>query len=66
MDVIITSLTDNYVVYTETLSDFNSTVANIKHKYTHSAKLIKGHAGKITPLTLDFGKGTFTITGKEP
>jgi hypothetical protein len=60
----ITSVTEDYVVYTEDLNDFNSTVVNSKHKYTHTGKLIKGKMGKITSLTLDFRKGTFAITGK--
>ena len=62
--VTITSVSDGYVAYTEDLNDFNSTVVNSKHKYTHSAKLTKGEAGKITSLTLDFRKGTFAITSK--
>jgi hypothetical protein len=62
--VEITSITDSYVVHTETLTDFNSAVVNSKHKYTHSAKLIKGREGAIASLTLDFAKGKFAITAK--
>ena len=62
--VTITSTTDDEVIYTETLSDFNPTVVNSKHKYTHTAKTVKGQPGKITSLTLDFRKGTFAVTAK--
>jgi len=64
--VAITSVTDGYLVYSEDLNDFNATDVNNSHKYTHKAKLIKGKAGKITSLTLDFHKipGTFAITAK--
>jgi hypothetical protein len=62
--VKITSVTDDYLVYSEYLNDFSATTVNKKHKYTHSAKLTKGQAGKITSLTLDFGKGTFAVAGK--
>jgi hypothetical protein len=62
--VTITSTTDDYVAYTETLNDFNPTVVNSKHKYTHTAKTIKDEAGKITSLTLDFRKGTYAIAAK--
>ena len=62
--VAITSTTDDYLVYPETLSDFDATVVNSKHKYTHAGKLIKGQKGKITSLTLDFRKGTFAIAAK--
>jgi hypothetical protein len=62
--VTITSTTDGEVIYTETLSDFSPTVVNSKHKYTHTGKLVKGHAGKITSMTLDFRKGTFAIAAK--
>jgi hypothetical protein len=57
--VTITSTTDDYVVYTETLTDFDATAVKSKHKYTH-----KGQAGKITSVTLDFRKGTFAIAAK--
>ncbi len=59
VEVTITSTTDGEVIYTETLSDFNPTVVNSKHKYTH-----KGQAGKITSMTLDFRKGAFAIAAK--
>jgi hypothetical protein len=62
--VTITSTNDDYVAYTETLSDFSAKVVNSKHKYTHTAKTIKDEAGKITSLTLDFRKGTFAIAAK--
>jgi hypothetical protein len=62
--VAITSMTDDYVVYTKTLSDFNATTVNKKHKYTHTGKLIKGQEGTITSLTLDFAKGKFALTAK--
>jgi hypothetical protein len=62
--VAITSTTDDYLAFTETLTDFNATVVNAKGKYTHSAKVIKGQAGKITSMKLDFRKGTFSITAK--
>jgi hypothetical protein len=64
VDVAITSVTDSNVSYTETLSDFNSTVANSKHKYTHTGKIVKGLEGKITSLTLDFRQGKFAIAAK--
>ena len=62
--VTITSTNDDYVAYTETLSDFSAKVVNSKHKYTHTAKTIKDEAGKITSLTLDFRKGTYAIAAK--
>jgi hypothetical protein len=62
--VTVTSTTDGEVIYTETLSDFNPTVVNSKHKYTHTGKIVKGQKGKITSLTLDFRKGTFAIAAK--
>jgi len=62
--VTISSTTDGEVIYTETLSDFNATVVNSKHKYTHTGKIIKGQEGKITSMTLDFRKGTFAIAAK--
>ena len=62
--VTITSPDGNVIYPTEDLNDFSATTVNKTHKYTHSAKLIKGQAGKITSLTLDFRKGTFAITGK--
>ena len=39
-------------------------MVNSKHKYTHTGKLIKGKAGTITSLTLDFRQGKFAITAK--
>ena len=57
-------MTDGNVIYTETLSDFNAAVVNSQGKYTHSAKVTKGQAGKITSLTLDFHKRTFAIKAK--
>ena len=62
--VTITSKVDDEVIYTETLSDFVPAVVNAKAKYTHSAKVTKGHEGVITSLTLDFRKGTFAIAAK--
>ncbi len=62
--VTITSTTDDYVVYTETLTDFSPTIVNTKHKYAHTGKLVKGQEGKITSLTMDFSKGKFAITAK--
>jgi len=62
--VKITSVTDDYLVYAKDLNDFNATVVNSKHKYTHTGKLIKGKAGTITSLTLDFRQGKFAITAK--
>jgi hypothetical protein len=62
--VAITSVTDGNVIYTETLTDFDANVVNIKHKYTHTGKLIKGLKGKITSLTLDFRQGKFAIAAK--
>lgn len=64
VEVTITSLTDDEVIYTETLSDFDANVVNSKHKYTHTAKLIKGQEGKITSFKLDFRRGTFALTAK--
>ena len=48
--VTITSVTEDYVVYTEDLNDFNPTVVNSKHKYTHAGKLIKARWAKLLPL----------------
>jgi hypothetical protein len=62
--VAITSMTDGEVIYTETLSDFNATGVNSKHKYTHTGKIVKGQKGKITSMSLDFRKGTFAIAAK--
>jgi hypothetical protein len=64
VEVNITSVTDDEVIYTETLRDFNATLVNNKGKYTHSAKVYKGQPGKITSLTLNFRKGTFAIKAK--
>jgi hypothetical protein len=64
VEVAITSLTDDLVIYTETLSDFNATTVNAAGKYTHSARAIKGQAGIITYLKLDFVNGTFKINTK--
>ena len=61
VEVNIISVTDGNVIYTEPLTDFNATLVNSKGKYTHSAKVTKGHAGKITSLTLDFRKRIFAI-----
>jgi Glycoside hydrolase family 44 len=61
VEVNIISVTDGNVVYTETLTDFNPALVNSKAKYTHSAKVSKGQAGKITSLILDFRKRTFAI-----
>ena len=62
--VAITSTTHGEVIYTETLRDFSPTVVNSKHKYAHTGKLVKGQAGKITSLTLDFRQGKFAIAAK--
>jgi hypothetical protein len=64
VEVTITSTTYGDVIYTEALSDFNATVVNAKAKYTHSAKVTKGHEGVITSVTLDFRNGTFKIKAK--
>ena len=64
IDINIISVTDGNVIYTETLRDFNPTLVNATGKYTHSAKVTKGLAGKITSLTLDFRKRTFAIQAK--
>ncbi len=64
VEVKLVSLTDDYIAYDETLTDFNSAVVNSKGKYTHTAKLTKGQAGKITSLTLNLRKGTFAVTAK--
>jgi hypothetical protein len=64
VEVVITSLTDDEVIYTETLDDFNATTVNAAGKYSHSAKVTKGQAGKITSFKLDFRKGTFAIKTK--
>jgi hypothetical protein len=62
--VTLTSLADDEVIYTETLTDFNATDVNHAGKYKHSAKAIKGHEGNITSMTLDFRKGTFALAAK--
>jgi hypothetical protein len=64
VEVTITSTAYDDVIYAETLSDFVPAVVNAKAKYTHSAKVTKGHEGVITSLTLDFRKGTFAIAAK--
>ena len=62
--VIITSLADGEVIYTETLSGFDPDVVNRTGKYKYTAKVTSGHAGKITSLALDFRKGTYSLAAK--
>jgi len=63
---VVVTLTndDDEVIYTETLADFNASVVNSTGKYKYSAKAIKGQAGNITSLKLDFTKGTFLVQAK--
>jgi hypothetical protein len=63
IDVNIVSLTDGNVIYPESI-DFNYDTDVVNNKYKHSAKVIKGEAGNITSMTLDFRKGTFAIVAK--
>jgi hypothetical protein len=62
--VTITSLTDDEVIYTEELNDFNPTIVNSNGTYKHTARALKGQQGKITSLTLNFRRGTFSLTTK--
>jgi hypothetical protein len=64
VEVAITSLADDEVIYTETLTGFDAEAVNRTGKYKYSAKVIKGEAGNITSMTLDFRKGTFAIAAK--
>jgi hypothetical protein len=63
IDVTITSLADDAVIYEETI-DFNASVANETGKFKHSYKIPSGSEGAITSMKLDFVKGTFAIKAK--
>ena len=59
VEVVITSLADDEVIYTETLTGFDANAVNRTGKYKY-----KGEAGNITSMTLDFRKGTFAVAAK--
>jgi len=62
VDVAITSVTDDEVIYTETLDFSTALVRSGKFNYTHG--VVKGQPGAIMYLFLDFNKGTFKIKAK--
>jgi hypothetical protein len=62
--VTITSNVDDAIIYTETLDDFNAASVNTSGIYQHKASTVKGQAGKITSLKLDFHNGTFKLKAK--
>jgi len=62
IDVNIISLTDDEMIYEESVAFSAAQVINGKFKYTH--KLVSGAPGAITALTIDFTKKTFSIKTK--
>jgi len=62
IDVSITSLTDEEVIYSETLDCNSSDIASGKLKYSY--KIPKGGDGAITSFTIDFNKKTIALKSK--
>ena len=62
IDVNIVSLTDELIVYQESVDFDYSQVVNGKYKYSY--KIPKGGEGAITSLAFDFNKKTFALKAK--
>jgi hypothetical protein len=62
VNISITSLTDDELVYNETLDCNSLDIVKGKLKYTY--KIPRGGDGAITSLTIDFNKRTFALKSK--
>lgn len=62
IDINIVSLTDDAVIYEESVAFDSADVVNGRFKYTH--KLVSGAPGAITSLTIDFTNKTFAMKSK--
>jgi hypothetical protein len=64
IDISIVSVTDDEIIYSETITDFNSYLNSNGTKFSYSHKIPRGQAGAITSLKMDLTKQTFSIKAK--
>lgn len=62
IDVNIVSLTDDALIYEESIDFDDSDVVSGRFRYTH--RITSGQPGAITTLTIDFTNRTFTLKSK--
>ena len=65
IDVNIISLTDDAIIYSETIEDFNVYYNSETGKFNYSYKIPTGSEGAITSLKFNFSNHTFTIKAKD-